>query len=194
MDDHANYSRSALLGFLDMMASKGLTNGNTAVAIKTACGKILVDLSDAEESDVRKVDVPLAIRKFNNKNPGTLSPASLAEYQRRVALAIREFGLYNSNPTSYRGIGSGKPRAAKPDSGEPTAATRPKKSTEKARRPQDEEIATATPAVNSAGLSFAFPLRNDFLAQLVLPRDMKSDEANRLCAFVRALAIDHEPK
>ncbi len=36
-------------------------------------------------------------------------------------------------------------------------------------------------------LCFEYPLRPDYLAQLVLPRDMTKSEADRLCALIRSL-------
>lgn len=182
------YSRAALLMFLDTLGTKGLANANTVQSVKVACGKILVDLSDAEENDVRRIDVGLAIRKFNNKNPGKLAPVSLSEYQRRVTLAIREFDLYQGNPTGYKGIGRGP-------SSKPEGTEKPTPKRKEAGHKELGRIEPVTPAHTSAGaatagLSFAFPLRQDFLAQLVVPRDMKLEEAQRLCAFVRALAVD----
>lgn len=191
------YSRAALLRFLDMLAEKGLANGNTAQSFKVAVGKILVDLSEAEEEDVRKVDVALAIRKFNNKNPGVLSPSSLAEYQRRVTLSVKELGLFVENPTIYKGIGSGR---TKSDGANDKGAIKKKDSAAKKPAAQIPPASDSLPLVagqgvptSAAGLSYAFPLRQDFLAQLVLPRDMRNDEANRLCAFIRTLASDFAP-
>jgi hypothetical protein len=45
-----------------------------------------------------------------------------------------------------------------------------------------------------SGISLDFPLRDDFLAQVIVPRDLKVNEARRLCAFVMTLAGDYEPK
>lgn len=182
------YSRAGLLQFLDTLGMKGLANANTVQSLKVACGKILVDLSDAEETDVRTIDVGLAVRKFNNKNPGKLSPSSLSEYQRRVTLAIREFDLYQGNPTGYRGIGRGP--TSKQDGGEKAASRKREGGPREVGRTETPTPSNAPSATSTSGLSFAFPLRQDFLAQLVLPRDMKLEEAQRLCAFVRALAVD----
>lgn len=183
-----NYSRTTLLRFLDTIGTKGLANANTAQSLRVSCGKILVDLSDAEEADIRKVDVALAVRKFNNKNPGVLSPASLAEYQRRVTMAIREFDLYQGNPTGYRGIGQ---RPVKSENSEKPGRKKEKPTSPTPRADGDRTASGAT--ASSSGLSHTFPLRADFLAQLVLPRDMKTAEAQRLCAFIRALAADFAP-
>ncbi len=181
-----NYSKPALLGFLDHLADKGLANANTAQALKIASGKILSDISSEEEADVRKVDVPLAIRRFNNKNPNLLSPKSLADYQRRVAIAIREFARYTDNPTGYNGLGRGVP------SGKGDSAEKKPRKREPAAEPQVENSSPALPQT-ATGLTMAFPLRSDFLAQVVLPRDLKTDEARRLAAFIATVAVDYKP-
>lgn len=38
-------------------------------------------------------------------------------------------------------------------------------------------------------LCFSYPLRGDFLAQLVVPRNLTATEAKRLCAFIETLPI-----
>src|ERR1035437_6493438 len=172
-----SYGRASLLKFLDTLGTKGLANANTAQSLRVSCGKILVDLSDAEEADVRKVDVSLSVRKFNNKNPGTLAPSSLAEYQRRVTLAIREFDLYQGNPAGYRGIGRASVRG---ENGEKFAAKK-KEQTPRITGPTEPDRSAHAASAGTPGLSHAFPMRPDFLAQLVLPRDLKTSEAQRLC-------------
>lgn len=42
-------------------------------------------------------------------------------------------------------------------------------------------------------LVLPFPLRPDFAAQIILPRDMTKAEADRLCAFIQALALPVTP-
>ena len=181
-----DFSREALAKFLEMIESKGLGNAHTVGALKVASSKILGDLSPDEEADVRKVDVRLAVKRYNNKNPNLLSPRSLAEYERRTALAIREFVRYHDDPRGYEGIGRGAP-------------TRPDRSEKKPRKAESGGTETAVPvptpqaaSPTSSGLSLAFPLRQDFLAQVVLPRDLKSDEARRLAAFIATLAVDYK--
>ena len=39
-------------------------------------------------------------------------------------------------------------------------------------------------------ITYPFPLREDIDAQLVLPRDLKADEAKRLVAFINALSFE----
>jgi hypothetical protein len=45
----------------------------------------------------------------------------------------------------------------------------------------------------SAGLSLPYPIRSDFLAQVVIPRDLTVEEAKRLGAFLLTLAADFKP-
>lgn len=188
----ASYSRAALLKFTDDLEKRGLAKSNTARSLKVAANKILDGLSPEEEEDVRKIDVETAVRKFHNKNPGKLSPKSLAEYQRRVGLLIREFVEYHENPTGYAGIGRGAPGVpgAKPKGKKKGTASRTRKTEEAAPDPVNEPE-RARPV--KSGLSLDYPLRPDFLAQVVVPRDLKADEARRLCAFVMTLAADFEP-
>jgi hypothetical protein len=37
-------------------------------------------------------------------------------------------------------------------------------------------------------ITFDYPLRSDYVAQLVLPRDLSAEEAEKLCAFVQLMA------
>jgi hypothetical protein len=186
----ANYSRAALLKFADDLEKRGLAKSNTAQSLKVAANKILDGLSPDEEADVRKVDVETAVRKFHNKNPGKLSPKSLAEYQRRVSLLIRELVKYNENPTGYTGIGRGAPTS---NGGKQAKKNEVKRAAEAGGVARVPAFEREQPRPVKSGLSLDYPLRPDFLAQVVVPRDLKADEARRLCAFVMTLAADFEP-
>lgn len=45
------------------------------------------------------------------------------------------------------------------------------------------------PIFKSVALTLDYPLRPDFLAQVVIPRDLTTEEARRLVAFLLALAV-----
>jgi hypothetical protein len=189
MESDTDFSKQALLGFLDTLERSGLAKPNTVAGYKAAAAKILSGLSSHEEADVRKLDIALAVRRYNNKNPGKLSPSSLATYQRRVEALVREFEKYHEDPTKYEGI-----------SREPASPNNKRTSRGKAKRrrehaePTPDRVVTAEEVVSRrSGISLDFPLREDFLAQLVVPRDLKASEARRLCAFVMTLAADYEP-
>jgi hypothetical protein len=150
---------------------------------------VLSDLSPEEEADVRRVDVALAARRLSNKSPHLLSPKSLREYQRRVKQAIEEFTKYQESPSSYAGLGQTKP--GRRQEGAEQRKRKSSKGTAPPVEAQDSSVrATTPPASVITGLSFSFPLRPDFLAQIVVPRDLRADEAKRLSVFISALAVD----
>ena len=80
------FSKNALLTFLETVVRQGLVNSNTAAGWKAAFSRILEDVPDQE--DVRKIDVPTAIKRYHNKHPGELKPTSLKEYERRLVVLV----------------------------------------------------------------------------------------------------------
>lgn len=181
----SDYSKSALMKFLETVVSKGLMNSNTASGLKAACTKILDDVAGTD--DVRGIDVNTAVIRYNNRNPGILAPNSLAEYQRRVSRAISDFIRWAENPAGF------KPRSR----GAPTKNGRKTEGKPGKRVIAHEQPTAASPAHvtfgSTAGLPLSFPLRPDFLAQVVIPRDLTAEEARRLGAFLLTLAADFRP-
>jgi hypothetical protein len=149
---------------------------------------VLEDVADTD--DVRTVDVATAIRRYHNKHPGELKGTVLKEYERRLKLALADFVQYTDEPTSYKGRGRGPSNSN--DGGRP-----PRKAKNQTVTPATGHLSIegAAPKLTAvAGLSLEFPMRADFLAQVVVPRDMKADEARRLSRFIMTLALDYEPK
>jgi len=50
----------------------------------------------------------------------------------------------------------------------------------------------AIPERNGPWLALDYPIRPDFMAQVVVPRNLTMAEARRLEAFIMSLAIDEE--
>ncbi|MEP6571295.1 MAG: hypothetical protein ABJD11_01325 [Gemmatimonadota bacterium] len=178
-----------MASFLSYVSEKGLINRSTAQGWRVASTRVLDDLSPAEAADVRLIDVELTFKQFVNRNPGQLSPASLGEYRRRVGTALAEFVTWASDPAAYR------PRfLAREARGETSARA------ERSRAPRSYDSAAGvtqrTPGfstVNHEGLPLPFPIRPDFLAQVIVPRDLSMQEARRLGAFLLTLAVDFRP-
>lgn len=183
----SDFSKNALMRFLDAVVAKGLMNANTAGGLKAACSRILDDLADGD--DVRGVDVNTAVVRYNNRNPGALSPNSLAQYQRRVSRAISDFVSWVENPTSF------KPRArgASGKNGRKTENAVGQRGTTPRSDAPAHTAQAALPTPTSTGLPLSYPLRPDFLAQVVIPRDLTAEEARRLGAFLLTLAADFRP-
>lgn len=184
-----DYSKAALIRFVDTVSEQGLVNANTANGWKAACARIFEDLSN--DADMRSIDVPTAIKRYHNKHAGTLKPSSLKEYERRLVRCISDFIKYTDEPTAYKPKGRGPSGVGN--------LTREQK-----RKPKANEKGPMEPSNTSstifpsrptaiAGLSLEFPMRADFLAQVLVPRDMKTDEARRFTQFILTLAQDYKP-
>lgn len=187
----ADFSQAALVRFLDYVSEKGLLNRSTAQGWKVATLKVLDDLSTAEANDIRKVDVDLAFRRFANRNAGKLSPASLGEYRRRASAAIQDFVQWAENPESYQpSVASTRvPRSDNSRRGGNGGTKR-----NQAPQPSTSTTPSEHPLVAPSGLVMPYPVRQDFLAQVVIPRDLTVEEAKRLGAFIMTLASDFKPK
>ena len=98
----SDLSSSALLRFLDIASDQGMYNSNTVAGYRSAVTKILGALSDDETADVTQIDLDNAVRRFNNLNPGALTPESMRAYRSRLAKAISAFTNYQSNPMSFK--------------------------------------------------------------------------------------------
>jgi hypothetical protein len=181
----SDLSTEGLREFIRFVREKGLASKSTAEGWQVSVGKLLDELPDIEDRDVREIDLDAAVRRFSNKNPGLLSPKSLGEYQRRVAQSIGEFVTWASDPAAYKP--RGRTRSRKRDSSSGKTA-RPTGKQAVLLGGSSHQLAGSLPP---SALSLTFPLRDNFLAQFVLPRDMKSDEARRLGAFLLTLAMDY---
>ncbi len=183
-----DYAVADLLAFLEFAGNKGLVNPATARPWKSSAARVLGSLDAQEQTDVRNIDVPLAIRRFGNLNPD-VSPQSLRDYKGRIDRAIEIFVQYRTDPVSFKGVPQRQRRtAAIPDDAE--ARERPKTDT----RHSSQSAAAQAMAGPQLGLSYPFPLRSGITVQISnLPRDFKLIEAERLSAFLRALTEDYKP-
>lgn len=185
-------TKAGLLRFIDFAIQKGLVNGNTGGGWKAAVNKILEEYGEGH--DVTSLDVKSEVIRFNNRHPGLLSPDSLNQYEKRVIYAIAEFEKYRNGPTTYQG-----PSKRASSNGKASEKRKPVVAT-KVAPPGPTQDPSAQPPQSTAGvatessLTMPFPLRPNFLAQLVVPRDMNKDEASRLCAFIQAIAQDAPPQ
>jgi hypothetical protein len=189
----ADYSKASLTKFVDTAVDHGLLNANTAAGWTAAVSRILGDMADDE--DVRTVDVPTAIKRYHNKHPGELKGTVLKEYERRLTRALGDFVKYTEDPTAYKGRGRGP--SVDSEAGRPARKAKAKSQT---ITPQTGAITVTgaapevTPVPAKVGMTVDFNMRPDFLAQVVVPRDMKAAEAKRLCRLIMALAPDYDPE
>jgi hypothetical protein len=184
-----DFSKTAFFRFLDYLSKEDLITFQTVRGWRTSASKLMMDLSEAEDADIRTVDLDLAIRKTVNRDSIALSPQSLKTYRRRVSIAINEFIKYQSDPNGYEPQYLNGQSRAKSDgeNGVRQEQSKPVKLTSSAK--QDKEIVHV-----SSGLTLSYPLRTDFLAQIVIPRDLNTIEAKRLAGFLLTIAVDYTPE
>lgn len=192
MNDAPLFTKYKLLNFLGYAQEKGLFNTNTVGGMKAAIARILEDVND--EDDVRKVDISTAINQYSNRHPGILSPGSLRTYSSRIETAVSEFVKFQGNPAAYKA-----PVQRATNKNGISAKAGKKSATEQPTVAAAVDIDLPVPAfgtempTKNRGLMLEFPMRDDFLAQVLVPRDMDSIEARRFAHFITTLARDFVP-
>ncbi len=194
MDSTATYTKAALFAFLKKAETTGIYKANTVGGLRAAAIQLLEDIQDNE--DVRAIDVEQTVQRYHNKHPSKLSPASLGEYQRRLRRLLEEFSGFNENPAGYKPKGrvaasNNNKAAGKGDQKAQTKQPANKPALSDAVANSVNMVNVSTPLVPMLRLSY--PIRDDVLAEIAVPRGMNTEEAKRLCAFVMTLARDFAP-
>ncbi len=187
------YSKQELVKFLSYVRDKNLVKSQTVTSWSTAVSKLLSDLSEAENMDVRKVDIELAVHRAANRESSKVSPSSLKAYQKRTKRAIEEFVSWKEDPANYR------PRSfnRSQQNTSPKGSYKSKQvstSSQRETKPNHQKPSSEEASFHSSGLNLSYPLRPDFLAQIVIPKDLSQLEAKRLGAFILTLSSDYQPE
>jgi len=96
-----DYSKEALLKFMDYLANKGIMNKTTARSRKASCNKMLSILDDSESSDLRLIKLNDVAIRFANLKGTNYTPKTLQVYKSRVAKALSDFLRYKENPENF---------------------------------------------------------------------------------------------
>ena len=177
-----DYSRTAVLEFLDYLSRKGLMNRTTAAARKAAVNKVLGILDQSEAADVSRLDIDEVMSRFHHLAGPKYTPASLSAYKGRVTSAIDDFLRYQKDPLNFKpAIQTPKHRSERPKTvvgGE--APARPE------RNPKN--IVEAPP---SAVNIIPIPIRPDLTIKIQgLPFDLTTAEANKIANVIKAMASE----
>ena len=178
-------SGKALIEHWGWVAEKGLMNKNYALSLRNACTKVLGYLDDWEDVDILTLDVEDTLAKFQNLAAKGLTPNSLRAYQRRFRLAVNFYREYLKSPSTWKPpIDATKSRSA-----------RSQNSQRKLRgisQKVEENRALPTNLAASSGLvDYPFPLREDTVISLRLPKDLRLSEVKRITAFMKLLTVDY---
>ena len=186
---------AGLLAFLDWTIEKNELNKATGSALKTGAKKVLSVEDDPMAVDLRTLDVENFLVRFTNKTRGEFKDKSQDVYRQRFRQSV---GMYLTwldggewRPARLRPTGSvggnGNGSAAAPRQRTQTPAT---PTTTAASPPIDTP---RSPAPSAGLIEYPFPLRPGLRARLMLPEDLSVAEADRIAAFIHALAFDTPP-
>lgn len=174
-----DFSKQALMNFLDYEKDKGLVKENTIASRKAAVNAVLGILDDDEIADVRNMDLDSVMSRFANKREGDFSPDSLRVYKSRVLNAVEDFVRYRENPAGFKpGVATRQRAAPKAESSVTSSAKR--------QNVVDEPV-------QQGAVSFPIPIRPDAVVRLVgIPSDLTKREATKIANIVMALAVSEE--
>ena len=171
-----DYSKDALIEFMDHLGQKGLINKNTAIARKAAIKALLsiFDESDQEYSDIRTVDIDKTAERFMHLKGKNFDPKSIQVYKSRYKRAYEDFISYMQDPVNFSPSNSRKRVAVK---------KRPMKdASKKSPNGGDRKL------TDSKNIILAIPLREGCVAHIEgLPSDLTEQEAQRIANVILAL-------
>ena len=174
------YSYDALMKHCEILKESNKYSKAKAGGWLTACRRLLTGLLPDENEDIRKVDIFAAESKY--KASSGAKEKTAREYRNRVQSAISEFISHvdeTANTESEKSTVQEKISAdvEEPGKTEDPPSKKPKRNSK-----------SSSPAVNNISVQ----IRPDFLAQLILPLDLKAAEAKHLCNLIKVLPIDYE--
>ena len=177
------FSKEALMSFIDYAGSKGLLNRSTATARKVAVKRITAILEPHEAEDVTKLDIDAIMHRFSNMEGSAFTPESLATYRSRFRASIDDFVNWKSNPMSFRSTRVGSPRKQVRNAG------KDERNISSTRAPEPVSATSAPPQTHSLPV----PLRSDLTVFIHgVPFDLSKAEARRIANVVLAIAIEPE--
>jgi hypothetical protein len=188
-------TKQGFIDFIDANAKRGNIKGNTAVGIKVAASKLLEQFGD--QDSIADLDYESLIRQYANRHPNLLSPASLKVYESRLRNSVEAYERSVEDPTK-------NPWGTKPPRDDPTkdGVKREKKlNNEGVKKLKSKDLTKEPESLSgsirtntshgtefTAKLTVPYPLRHDFIAQVVIPVGMTPVEADNLANFIKALA------
>lgn len=185
MDGMRSGTAAGLIDFLKWTQEKGLVKSATAGARRSAAQKVLeIDGEGWRDIDVRSLDVEEQFQRFAHLRGSKYSPGSLNTYGQRFRDAVALYLEYLANPTGFRAPPSRSVKAAK------TSGTA--RADHIARSPETSPTVERSPTTTRDLITYPFPLQSGELAYVQLPVRLGEVDAERLCAFIRSVALANE--
>lgn len=167
--------------FWSWAVEKGLMNSNTARALGAAVKQVMMiedNWGSKEISTTFNADDILT--RFKNLKAKNFKPESLLAYDRRFRQALSLFLKYQEDPANWKPAEMITKRVR----------SKGEEQNDSLGKPNNIVPKTPEPPPTSGVMDYPFPLRENCIARLQLPIDIKIAEADRIANFLRALAID----
>ena len=176
MTEDNPHAAVALLTFLKQAGMEGLINPAAARSRRRAVEQLQGELTEAERSDIRQIDVDELISRFHKLEGSSIRPETLQVYAERLRAALNEYLAWLENPDSFMGAKREKARAFVRG---PNALDESKRAAEQATLEATENPPGVVPV----------PIRDDHVVYLAnLPLKLSRDEAEKIARVVRAFA------
>jgi hypothetical protein len=183
---------NGLIAFLDWAARAGELSRTTANGYKTAVTQLLGIDEQWGTLDVTTLDMERQAERFGRVRAGDHKVDTLQVYVSRAKTAVRLYLNYINNPSSFRAGGRGRTKSPSTTKTKGSQSAKPVQN--HAAGPESNARHTGTAADPASLERYPFPLRQDLMVYLSLPRDLSRSEAHRLGAYLTSLAMDDEPK
>ncbi|PLW69621.1 hypothetical protein [Pseudohalioglobus lutimaris] len=175
-----DFTETDFLEFLRQGNIAGIMKPATARSRKLAAQQLFPKLEPTERMDLRLVDVDELCSRFHKLEDSTIRPETLKIYNERLKGALEDFFNWTEDPANFISVERDLPEAKlvmKRDS--------------PGQRQAREELALNPP--RSPHDIFPVPLREDLVVYLQnIPLDMTRQEAAKIAAVVKALALPDE--
>lgn len=183
--EHRQGTGGALIDFLNWTIKKNEMVESTAVALRTGCQKVLSTESDPDAVDLRTTDIDALVNRFRNRHRLDIKDRTLDQYEQRFRQSVDMYfkwleGDQTWKPSQRKRQSPGAPSKFSSSRGNGTPL-----SIASVEATQDVASQRGTRMI-----TYPFPIRAGIQGSITLPEDTSLREAERIAAFVAALAVD----
>lgn len=186
MSDLNDRTPGGVIAYSEYLADKGYATSAQVDPWRTAIQKVfsLVEGEAWESLDLTTIDLDEYVARFQTLAGAQYKAESVTAYKRRIRNAIdaHEHYLSTGRPPTFRQRATKK---AEPKASEGATVSK--------LEVKDSATAPQVPVTGqpATGMTeFPYPLGDGRMISLRLPSRLKSDDVNRICAFIRTLQDD----
>lgn len=173
--------------FFDVLARKNELPRATVSAMRSSSLKVLDTDQDAEDADLRALDIEDLLRRFKIKHRGDFTDESLKTYESRFRKSLDMYLKFISDDPSWN-----KTKRRVRLSRKTAAATDGKSDAVHIQDSPTSAVETSVQNVEPGMMQFPIPIRPGVTGTLVLPEDLSKREAERVATVVNALAFEEQ--